>query len=126
MPGAQGQWPTEHQHAAADRTQPVEERENPESGHPRQTPQRRMGRGLPAQSAPRIRRDCPGMVGPLPTTRPQRWYDATASGALGAAMLIDLHNHTYPKSDDSFMSPRRIGRYGPARRIGRGVHHRAR
>ncbi len=43
VPSAQGPWRTEHQHPAADRTQPAEERDNPESGHPGQTPQRRLG-----------------------------------------------------------------------------------
>ena len=42
VPSAQGQWPSEHQHPAADRTQPVEKRDHLESRHPGQTAQRRL------------------------------------------------------------------------------------
>ena len=38
---------------------PPKERDQPQSWHPRQTPQRRLARGLPSQSPPRLRRDCP-------------------------------------------------------------------
>ena len=38
----------------------TKERDQPQSRHPRQTPQRRLARGLPSQSPPRLRRDCPG------------------------------------------------------------------
>lgn len=33
-----------------------------------------------------------------------RWYDSTRALRRRIAVLIDLHNHTYPKSDDSFLS----------------------
>ena len=60
VPSAQGPWTAEPGHAAADWAQPVEKRKHLESRHSGQAAQRRMGRGLPAQSPPRIRRDCPG------------------------------------------------------------------
>ena len=59
VPSAQGSRSAKHERTAADRTQPAEKRKNLESGHPGQTAQRRMGRGLPAQSPSRIRCDCP-------------------------------------------------------------------
>ena len=57
VPSAQGPWTAEPGHAAADWAQPVEKRKHLESRHPGQAAQRRMGRGLSAQSPPRIRRD---------------------------------------------------------------------
>ena len=58
-PRAQGSRLAEHSHAAADWVQPAEKRKNPEGGHPGQAAQRRVGQGLPAQSPPPVRRDCP-------------------------------------------------------------------
>ena len=43
VPSAQISWTAEHEHLAADRTQPAEKRKNLESGHPGQAAQRRMG-----------------------------------------------------------------------------------
>ena len=56
--------PPEHGHAEADIPQPVEAGNQSESGHPGQKTASRMARGLPAESASRLRRDCPASISP--------------------------------------------------------------
>ena len=62
-PGAQRPWPPEHGYAEADIPQPVEAGNQPESWHPGQTAASRMARGLSAEGASRLRRDCPAPEG---------------------------------------------------------------
>ena len=50
----------EHGHAAAGFAQSAQERNEPEGGHPGETPPGRLEGGLPAKSPTQLKRDCPG------------------------------------------------------------------
>ena len=63
LPDPQGPRSAEHGHAAAGFAQSAQERNEPEGGHPGETPPGRLAGGLPAESPTQLKRDCPGHPG---------------------------------------------------------------
>ena len=59
LPDPQGPRSAEHGHAAAGFAQSAQERNEPEGGHPGETPPGRLEGGLPAKSPTQLKRDCP-------------------------------------------------------------------
>ena len=86
-----GSWAAKHGHATADRAQSVEKGEHPQSRHPRQTAQRRLECRLPAQSPPRIRRDCPAFDDHRLVANAGLILPVILAQRLGFGELVDRH-----------------------------------
>ena len=80
LPDPQGPRSAEHGHAAAGFAQSAQERNEPEGGHPGETPPGRLEGGLPAKSPTQLKRDCPAPVGGFLATLAGRGYIGRKSG----------------------------------------------
>ena len=73
LPDPQGPRSPEHGDAAAGFAQSAQERNEPEGGHPGETPPGRLEGGLPAKSPTQLKRDCPAR--PSPKEHSLRWIE---------------------------------------------------